>query len=355
MWRLAAVLILSNVVPRFKILCLRPLFPVRSSRQARRGGAGVLDVDELDDGAANGAILVGFEPGVDAGNVKSVVTFGHNPEVILCLEEIQADGAFRRFPQQRLRFSVLADGDGVDDGGVEPDGADSSLRIQERRLVAKNIGRAMDLRFGRAKGTTNKEDRGSARKELRAKLGGFDRARGIYRRRALIAIDDNNGPRASTKHLLLDQNKATKTIMSTVIEHTKLSIAVTVVEDGDGGTAIDGAGAAAALDAGAGEAAETGDNSASAAEEGDGPGVATGAARTGGAAGGSAAECGDGAAAKQTATEKAANSATKNNTTSLEDAIDDGRKGIELIKIVDGENVEESFGLGGEGDERWYL
>lgn len=82
-----------------------------------------MDVDELDDGAAHGAILVGFEPGVDAGNVKSVVTFGHNPEVILCLEEIQADGAFRRFPQQRLRFSVLADGDGVDDGGVEPDGA----------------------------------------------------------------------------------------------------------------------------------------------------------------------------------------------------------------------------------------
>nr|GMD91582.1 hypothetical protein Iba_chr14eCG0780 [Ipomoea batatas] len=87
------------------------------------------------------------------------------------------------------------------------------------------------------------------------------------------------------------------------------------------------------MDAGAGEAAETGDNSASAAEERDGPGVATGAAGTG-AAGGSAAECGDGAAAKQTATEKAANSATKNNTTSLEDAIDDGRKGIELIKIV---------------------
>lgn len=146
--------------------------------------------------------------------------------------------------------------------------------------------------------------------------------------------------------------------MSIAKEHAKLRIAVAVVEDGDGGIAIDGEGAAVVEDGdggiaieGEGAAAATGDSiggSASAAEEGDG--VATGAAGT--ETGGFDAEYGDGAAAKlaagDRATEEPTNSAITRNTRTLENAIDD-RKRLRLFV----ERIE--VWLGRRRDEGWYL
>uniref|UniRef100_A0A7N0SXZ3 Uncharacterized protein n=1 Tax=Kalanchoe fedtschenkoi TaxID=63787 RepID=A0A7N0SXZ3_KALFE len=78
--------------------------------------------------AADGAGGVGREPGVDALRVEHVVALGEEPEGLLLVELVQADGALQRaLPDfQVLDLGVAEGGEGVDQGGVEAAGGSVS-------------------------------------------------------------------------------------------------------------------------------------------------------------------------------------------------------------------------------------
>ncbi|WVZ25029.1 hypothetical protein V8G54_003573 [Vigna mungo] len=62
---------------------------------------------------AHGAIGVRSKPGVNARQVKSVVTLRQKPETFVLFKLAQTNGTFRPFNQAFI-FLVLANGDGTD-------------------------------------------------------------------------------------------------------------------------------------------------------------------------------------------------------------------------------------------------
>lgn len=94
---------------------IRPLDLVRIRSSTRRsfrahgggGGGGY-------GGAAEGAIRLRFQPGVNARRVERVVALGEEPERLAIAELGEADGALGSFDHS-VSLPVLADGDRLDD------------------------------------------------------------------------------------------------------------------------------------------------------------------------------------------------------------------------------------------------
>jgi hypothetical protein len=92
----------------------RRIFHIDSDLFGGGGGGG----GGVDDCSTERAVGVGLEPGVDAGGVEGVAALGQPAEAFVLLELGEADGAIGAV-DGTLAFSVLADGDGADDGLVQ--------------------------------------------------------------------------------------------------------------------------------------------------------------------------------------------------------------------------------------------
>lgn len=62
---------------------------------------------------------MGQEPGVDALHVKGVAASGQQPELVLCFELAQTNGAIEGVLESDDGL-VVEDGEGVDEGLVDP-------------------------------------------------------------------------------------------------------------------------------------------------------------------------------------------------------------------------------------------
>uniref|UniRef100_A0A0D3F962 Uncharacterized protein n=1 Tax=Oryza barthii TaxID=65489 RepID=A0A0D3F962_9ORYZ len=99
-----------------QLVVVSPVLPWNAGLRLRRDHP---DGDERDVAAAERAVGVGLEPGVDARDVEGVAALGQQPEALAVAELAEADGAVRAV-HEAVAAPVLAHCDLVDQRLVHP-------------------------------------------------------------------------------------------------------------------------------------------------------------------------------------------------------------------------------------------